>query len=86
MGEQLLQRLSAFALRLGSMAAGALILRHEVYQTESAEIAVIGLGLWLIGVPPALWLDALRRAGRTLGDLEDRPAGRTKGDGDDDRS
>ena len=82
------QRLGALVLRLGSIAAGALIIKHEVYDTSSAEIVVIALGLWLIGVPPALWLDALRRASKTL-DLnspEDSPrreVGTHPHDGDD---
>jgi hypothetical protein len=60
------QRLPSLAIRLLSVVAGGLILKHEVYDAESAEIVVIALGLWLIGVPPALWLDALRRTTRSL--------------------
>lgn len=60
------QRFAALVFRLASVAAGALVIKHEVYDTQSAEIVVIALGLWFMGVPPALWLDALRRASKTL--------------------
>lgn len=62
-----LTRLPGVAVRIASVAAGALILKHEVYDSDSAQLVVIGLGMWLIGVPPALWLDTLRRAGTQLG-------------------
>lgn len=80
------QRLGALAVRVASIVAGALVLKHEVYDTGSAEVIVIALGLWLIGVPPALWLDALRRAGKTLDttidESRDPGAGKKRADGD----
>lgn len=57
-------------VRLSSVVAGILVLKHEVYDSDSAEIIVIALGMWLIGVPPALWLDAFRTATKKLDVLE----------------
>lgn len=61
-----LQRVGKLALRVASAAVGGFILKHEVYDTESAEIIVIALGLWFIGVPPALWLDTVVRTKQAL--------------------
>jgi len=79
------QRLAAHAFRLASVVAGGLILKHEVYDTQSAEITVIALGLWLIGVPPALWLDTLRKTSNVLipdPEQEPQPPARGKKDSD----
>jgi hypothetical protein len=59
-------RIAAIALRVVSIYFGFDILQHEVYEAESIEPLAIVLGLWLIGVPPALWLDTLRRSGDFL--------------------
>jgi hypothetical protein len=60
------QKLGALLVRVASIGGGVLIIKHEVYEAESAELILIALGLWLIGVPPALWLDALRRSQNLL--------------------
>lgn len=53
-----------WAVRLASIYVGARIVYHEVWQADTAEPIVLGLGLWLIGVPPAMWMDGVRRLGR----------------------
>lgn len=58
---QLTRKVAGWAARGASVYFGARILHHEVYVAEQAELAVIALGLLLIGVPPALWLDTLAR-------------------------
>jgi hypothetical protein len=62
-----LRRIGGWAARGASIYFGARILHHEVYVSEQAELAVIALGLLLIGVPPALWLDTLTRTTEALG-------------------
>lgn len=51
-----------WAVRIGSFYAGYRILHHEVYETETAEILLVILGLWLCGIAPASFIDSLRRA------------------------
>jgi hypothetical protein len=54
-------RIFGWLLRLGSVSAGVAVEYHEVYTAASAQWALVFLGLWLMGVPPALWFDGLRR-------------------------
>lgn len=49
------------ATRAAALVAGAAIIYHEVVISESAEPLLIFLGLWLCGIPPAMFLDGLRR-------------------------
>lgn len=54
-------RAFGWLLRAASASAGVLVEYHEVYKAQSAQWALVFLGLWLMGVPPALWFDGLRR-------------------------
>lgn len=56
-----LQKLKKLATRVLSGIAGAAIIYHEVYIADSAEPLLVLLGLWLLGIPPALFLDGLRK-------------------------
>lgn len=62
--QKLVKFVGRWALRLVSIYIGGRIVYHEVWQSETAEPIVLGLGLWFIGVPPALWMDGVRRLGR----------------------
>lgn len=42
---------------------GYRILHHEIYEAEQAEPILIGLGLWLCGVPVASFFDGLKKMG-----------------------
>lgn len=64
--QQVFTKLASLLVRVASIGGGVLIIKHEVYEAESAELILIALGLWLIGVPPAMWLDALRRSQNLL--------------------
>lgn len=54
-------RVRAFLLRLMSITAGVFIEYRQVFHDKSAQWILVFLGLWLMSVPPALWLDSLRR-------------------------
>jgi hypothetical protein len=56
-----MERYRKLALRGVSALAGAAVLYHEVYISDTAEPLLIFLGLWLLGIPPALFLDGLRK-------------------------
>jgi hypothetical protein len=60
----LAHRVGNWIVRGVSAAAGSAALYHEVYSGQEARWPVIFLGMWLIGMPPALWLDSLRTVGR----------------------
>lgn len=47
--------------RVGAFIAGAAIIYHEVYIADTSEPLLIFLGLWLLGIPPALFFDGLRK-------------------------
>lgn len=64
--EALVTKAAPHVGRLLSTIGGVLILRHEVYVAEEAEAVLVALGLWLIGIPPALWLDTVRRTTDSL--------------------
>lgn len=53
-----------WALRCVSVAFGISIEVHEVYGSAQAQWALVFLGLWFIGVPPALWFDGVYRLAR----------------------
>lgn len=53
--------ISNTVLRLVSIGIGLLIEYREVYKVKDAQWIIVLLGLWFISVPPALWLDSLRR-------------------------
>lgn len=42
---------------------GVAILYHEIWITDQSEPLLIFLGLWLCGLPPAMFFDSLRRLG-----------------------
>lgn len=48
-------------VRGAAFLAGVYVLYHEVVVVESAEPLLVLLGLWAMGVPPALFLDGLRK-------------------------
>jgi hypothetical protein len=54
-------RIFGWLLRVASVSAGVLVEYREVYTAANAQWALVFLGLWLMGVPPALWFDGLRR-------------------------
>lgn len=60
----LVRLLGGWAMRLVSVAFGLSIEVHEVYGTGQAQWALVFLGLWFIGVPPALWFDGVWRLAR----------------------
>lgn len=45
--------------------AGVAILYHEIVLVETAEPLLVFLGLWLCGVPPAIFFDGVRRLGES---------------------
>lgn len=55
------QQATKLALRLGSLYVGYRILHHEIWEADTSEPLLIGLGLWLCGLPPALFLESLRK-------------------------
>lgn len=59
--------------RLAATVAGVVILYHEIWVTESSEPLLIFLGLWLCGLPPAMFFDGLRRLGTDAKSALDPP-------------
>lgn len=55
------QRALGLILRLCSIGAGLYIEYREVFVVREAQWILVFLGLWFMAVPPALWLDSLRR-------------------------
>lgn len=53
------------AVRALSFYVGYRILHHEIYETDTSEPVLIFLGLWLCGLPPALFFDGLRKLGQS---------------------
>lgn len=51
----------AWVVRAATVCCGAYVEYHEVFVAEEAQWLRIFVGLWLMAVPPALWLDSLRR-------------------------
>lgn len=60
----LLRMAGAWAMRLIAVGFGLSIEVHEVYGTTQAQWALVFLGLWFVGVPPALWFDGVWRLAR----------------------
>lgn len=66
--------------RLASTIAGAAILYHEVWIADTSEPLLIFLGLWLLGVPPAMFFDGLRKvSGRAESELSSALTADTSG-------
>lgn len=61
---RLLRLLGSWVARLASVAFGVAIEMKQVYGTTQAQWALVFLGLWFIGVPPALWFDGVWRLAR----------------------
>ncbi len=49
-------------IRAASTVTGVYIEYRQVQAGEHASLTLVVFGLWLMAVPPALWLDSLRRA------------------------
>lgn len=59
-------------IRVGAFISGVVVLYHEVFLASSAEPLLVFLGLWLCGIPPAMFFDGLRKLTDTAkGSLED---------------
>lgn len=70
------ERVGNTALKCAAFIAGVVILFHEVWLADTAEPLLIFLGLWLCGIPPAMFFDGLRKLGqRTRSELEDATVG-----------
>lgn len=65
--------LSSWALRLASVGFGVAIEYKQVYGVAQAQWALVFLGLWFIGVPPALWFDGVWRLARIAQQLDTAP-------------
>lgn len=70
-----LAALGRWLLRVGSVAFGVAIEAKQVYGTEHAQWALVFLGLWFIGVPPALWFDGVWRLARIAAIVDAPPPG-----------
>jgi hypothetical protein len=70
-----LAKAGRWVLRAASIAFGLAIEVQQVYGTDQAQWALIFLGLWFIGVPPALWFDGVWRLARIASVLEQSKAG-----------
>lgn len=67
-----LQTVRTIAVRVGAFLAGVGVLYHEVFISTTAEPLLVFLGLWLCGIPPAMFFDGLRKLTDTAkGSLED---------------
>jgi hypothetical protein len=53
--------LKTLAIRAGAFFAGVGVLYHEVFIASTSEPLLIFLGLWLCGIPPAMFFDGLRK-------------------------
>lgn len=67
--------LGRWLLRLGSVGFGVAIEYKQVYGTVHAQWALVFLGLWFIGVPPALWFDGVWRLARIAAVVDAQPPG-----------
>jgi hypothetical protein len=54
-------RLRTLVVRLGAFVSGVLVLYHEVFIASTSEPLLVFLGLWLCGIPPAMFFDGLRK-------------------------
>jgi hypothetical protein len=55
---------ASWCLRFVSVGFGIAIEAKQVYGTDQAQWALVFLGLWFVGVPPALWFDGVWRLAR----------------------
>lgn len=55
---------AGWLLRFASVGFGIAIEAKQVYGTNQAQWALVFLGLWFVGVPPALWFDGVWRLAR----------------------
>lgn len=53
--------LKTLAIRGGAFFGGVGVLYHEVFIASTSEPLLIFLGLWLCGIPPAMFFDGLRK-------------------------
>lgn len=60
-------------VRLASIGAGLIVEYRQVFVVREAQLVIVLFGLWLMAVPPALWLDALWRFSRAAKSLGDGP-------------
>lgn len=63
-------------VRLASIGFGVAIEAQEVYGTETAQWPLVFLGLWFIGVPPALWFDGVWRLARIASYIDEQAPAR----------
>lgn len=77
--------LASAAIRLTFVGGGVAILYHETFLAEKAQWEVLLVALWMIGVPPSMWLDSVRdmledrrRRERRVG-IDDRRSGDRRG-------
>lgn len=61
---------------------GAGVLYHEIWVAETAEPLLLFLGLWLMGVPPAMFFDSVRNAVKDAEELTDRAPDEDSRNGD----
>lgn len=62
-----------WTLRIASVGAGIYVEYRQVQAGPRASSSLILLGLWFIAVPPAQWLDSLRRTTAAASKLRERP-------------
>lgn len=55
------RRIVALAIKALMQVAGVAILYHEVFEAKSPDGLLVFVGLYLCGVPPAMFFDGLRR-------------------------
>lgn len=74
-----LQQQRKLVTRALAAVAGAAIIYHEVVIADSAEPLLVLVGLWFLGVPPALFLDGLRRVTDATNAAVDEVTSRVEG-------
>lgn len=67
------KRTLQWTARSASIAAGIYIEYLQVKAGEHASSTLVLLGLWFIVIPPAQWLDSLRRATAAAEKLRESP-------------
>lgn len=56
-------KINRLILKAAGFYFGYRVLHHEIYEADSAEPILVGLGLWLCGVPVATFFDGLKKLG-----------------------
>jgi hypothetical protein len=64
-----IQAARKLVLRVLSVIAGLAIITHEVAIADAAEPFLVIIGMWFLGIPPALILDSLRRVNEAVGSV-----------------